>query len=101
MFYTIKLTYNDGHVLDVNIPESEYESFMKSVKTLEVFWDAKQVQGFWTNVGNIRYMQLIKSGEDEIMSAGDVSEDTIGDEPKVEGDFDGESEAADSSEVPS
>lgn len=60
MNYRITLVYNDGNSINVEVPEDEYQQVMECLENKNVFWGKDQKQGFWTNIQDVRYMQIFQ-----------------------------------------
>ena len=58
MLYNIKIVFNDANELGVTIPAFEYDGFLSSLKSGDVFWNESKREAFWTNWQNIRYMKI-------------------------------------------
>lgn len=59
MSLRVHLVYKDGNDLNVELSQEEYQDFFKCLNEGKVFWGKKFVQGFWTNVADIRFFQIV------------------------------------------
>ena len=62
--YTLKLTYKDGMTLDIISDEQESKKLFECLNAATIYWSKDGKKGFWTNVGDIRYIHIIEMEED-------------------------------------
>jgi len=64
MQYLVKFIYNDNTDLDVNIEKDKLQEFFACLDRKQIYWaDKEESRGFWLDLKNIRYIQLIKPEE--------------------------------------
>ena len=64
MNFTVKIVYMDGKDINVLLPQDKAEEFLTCIKSGAAFWEEKQKQAFWTNLENIRYLQVLPAGDE-------------------------------------
>lgn len=65
MNYIVSLTYRDDKKLNIEITEEQLEPFMEAIKMQEMFWSEGRKNGFYTDLKDIRYLQLAEKGQGE------------------------------------
>ncbi len=90
-FYKITFTYNDAKEININMTLDKLASFFEKMNEKKIFWSDEEDEldnGFWTNLDNVRFIQLVgvKGKEDEpkdndTSSDGEVSPEEVTDIP--------------------
>lgn len=75
MKYIIKLIYNDGATLNLELSYEEHQDFFNCLNSRKIFWGTKKLQGFWTQLESIRYIQVFPKEENEPPRLADSSRD--------------------------
>jgi hypothetical protein len=57
--YTLKITYKDGHLIDIKLSEEDAEVFFECINSSKIYWSKDTGQGFWTNLLDIRYLHIL------------------------------------------
>lgn len=70
-----KLIYNDGKDVIVNVQQDEFPKMFAALAQGQVYWDANQVRGFWTSFEQIRYIEFLRSEEENEQKPDGVSEE--------------------------
>ena len=61
MAYQLKITFNDGKSVDVNINEDQLNKFFDCQRNSTVFWTNENEElGFYVDNANVRYTQIYK-----------------------------------------
>ncbi len=64
MMYIAKMTYKDGTTLPIAIKQSEFDDFFKSLKSKNFYWYKQGICGFWTNLADVRFIQVLPGDVD-------------------------------------
>lgn len=83
--YLVSLFYKDEKSIKVRIREEEIEKFFADLNASQVYINPDSDVGFWTNVGDIRYITTHKEGEQDVKvvkGAEPGAEDAMDDETR-------------------
>lgn len=67
MNYHISITLIDNKPCNVIVSEDQFENFMKAIKSNELFFDDKNVQGFYIPLDKIKFMHFSAIKEDKAL----------------------------------
>ena len=82
MKYLVKIFYLDGKEVNVVLEGSRVETFLKSAKENEPYWEENKEAAFWTPENQVRYITINKTEEEEIKQQEEIQEIVETEEPK-------------------
>ena len=62
---SVKFVYNDGKDLNVTIPDEDLNKFFGNLNQGQPYWDKNIKNGFWTNMGDVRFIQFMVHDEEK------------------------------------
>lgn len=72
--HTLTFQYNDGQVLNINLPSEKVDSFLENLNQSRMFWvqpetdDQLKDNGFWTNPNELRFIKAnLKKEDNEVV----------------------------------